>query len=446
VTVEITDRLIRAGMNGSEARRKQLLFDSAERTLPTGNTSNVLRWFVPGRIEVLGKHTDYAGGRSILCAAERGMCVVARERSDSIINVFDAIDGRSIEFEFSHDVEIPATGWAIYPMTVARRIARNFGSGLFGADIAIASDLPRSAGMSSSTALVIGIFAALSEINRLEKRREYQANIHNAEELAEYLGCVENGRSYRSLAGDKGVGTFGGSEDHTAILCCRPGALSQYSFCPVSAQRTIKFPADCIFVIASCGVEATKADSAREKYNCISLAARTILDISNSNLRENFPTLQAAATSSPDARERISAALALSANPEFSPQILMNRFSQFLLESEKIIPAAGDALDRGDLCTFGNLVDESQHAAEELLGNQIPETIGLARVARELGAHAASAFGAGFGGSVWAVVSRSDAGKFCESWKEKYLMRFDGPNVERSQFFVTAAGPGLLKL
>ena len=61
---------------------------------------------------------------------------------------------------------------------------------------------------------------------------------------------------------------------------------------------------------------------------------------------------------------------------------------------------------------FGKLVDESQVAAEELLGNQVPETISLAKHARALGAYAASAFGAGFGGSVWALVSRSEAEQF----------------------------------
>jgi galactokinase len=124
----------------------------------------------------------------------------------------------------------------------------------------------------------------------------------------------------------------------------------------------------------------------------------------------------------------------------------VDRFCQFVLESEKIIPAAGDALERGDLRAFGALVDESQNAAEIGLGNQIPETIELARMARELGAVAASSFGAGFGGSVWAMVSQADAEEFCEQWKEKYFARFSGADMERSEFFVTAPGPGLLKL
>jgi galactokinase len=447
VSAEITDRLISAGMSAAEAHRKQLLFDAAERALPNANTSSICRWFVPGRIEVLGKHTDYAGGRSILCAAERGMCVVGRERSDSAINIFDAADGRSLNIELFADISIPARGWAIYPMSVARRIASNFHSAeLRGADIALASDLPRSSGMSSSSVLVIAIFVALCEVNGLERRPEYQSNIHNAEELAEYLGCFENGQSFGSLAGDKGVGTFGGSEDHTAIICCRAGMLSQYSFRPVRAERTIKFPGDCTFVIAGSGVEASKTDSARAQYNRISRAAHAVLDVWRTKSGENLRTLNAAAIRSEDLRQQISIALLLSANPDFSPTILLDRFSQFVLESETIIPAASEALERGDLRAFGTLVDQSQQAAEEWLGNQIPETIELARSARELGAHAASSFGAGFGGSVWAMVASAEAEQFCERWKEKYRTQFEGADAERSQFFTTAPGPGILKL
>lgn len=431
-------------MSPDEARRKQTLFDSAERVLPAGNSAPIARWFVPGRIEVLGKHTDYAGERSILCAAERGMCVVARARPDSTIHIHDAVDGRSVEFEFSPDIEIPSDGWTVYPLTVARRIARNFGGELRGADIALASDLPRSAGMSSSSVLVVAIFFALCEINSLAARTEYHANIHTMEQLAEYLGCVENGQSFGSLAGDKGVGTFGGSEDHTAILCCRSGMLSQYSFCPVRPERTITFPTECTFVIGTSGIQASKTGSARDQYNRVSRAATAALAAWQRESSSSDRTLRDAVVRQDWAKIR--AALSRSTDSEFSPQNLLDRFNQLVLESEEITPAAGDALERGDLRTFGGLVDQSQFAAERWLGNQIPETIELARSARKLGAHAASAFGAGFGGSVWAMISRGDAEQFCGRWKESYAIKFSGPAAERSEFFVTAPGPGLLRL
>ena len=66
---------------------------------------------------------------------------------------------------------------------------------------------------------------------------------------------------------------------------------------------------------------------------------------------------------------------------------------------------------------MGTLVDRSMSLATTALGNQVPETIFLARRAREIGAAAASAFGAGFGGAVWAMVRASDADGFIARWR-----------------------------
>jgi len=90
-------------------------------------------------------------------------------------------------------------------------------------------------------------------------------------------------------------------------------------------------------------------------------------------------------------------------------------------------------------------VDRSQEAAETLLGNQVPETIHLAASARAAGAAAASAFGAGFGGSVWALVELARGGQFLAAWAEDYRRRF--PREARSAaFFLTAAGPAAFRV
>ena len=77
--------------------------------------------------------------------------------------------------------------------------------------------------------------------------------------------------------------------------------------------------------------------------------------------------------------------------------------------------------------------------ATTALGNQVPETIFLARRARELGAVAASAFGAGFGGAVWAMMRASDADAFVARWRSSYLASF--PRREPgAQWLVTRPG------
>ncbi|MGH9400041.1 MAG: galactokinase family protein [Thermoanaerobaculia bacterium] len=429
--------LAEAGLSEPEAARKGALFA----TLPAAET----RLFVPGRIEILGKHTDYAGGRSLLCAVERGFCVAASPREGRLVRLRDVRRGLEAEVRLEAGRAAPENGWVLYAATVARRLAQNFPGPLCGADIAFASDLPRSSGLSSSSALVVAIFSALSNVNRLEDRPEYRANIHGLEDLGGYLGCLENGRTFRGLPGDRGVGTFGGSEDHTAILCCRRGELAQYAFCPVRHERSIPMPAGFTFAVASSGVSADKAGSARDKYNRLSLSAAAILDLWRRKTGRDDDTLLAAATSYSGAPDEILRLLNGAPYPSFDPSFLAGRFTQFIEETTRIIPEAGDALARGDLYAAGMLVERSQELAERLLGNQIPETIFLAREARRLGAAAASAFGAGFGGSVWALVAEADAGAFCERWSAGYASRFP-ITVPEAEFFATRPGPSLLRL
>jgi len=444
VSSPVAVRLIAAGMSEAEAEKKAELFTKLEQQLSPKGGTELMRWFVPGRIEVLGKHTDYAGGRSLLCTAERGFCVAAAGSNDSQIRITDVVRGETFQFTVSPELSLPASSWRLYAAVVARRLARNFPGAVRGADIALASDLPSAAGMSSSSALVVAIYAVLSTVNRIDEREEYRADIESPEDLAGYLGCVENGQTFKSLIGDAGVGTFGGSEDHTAILCSEAGRLKQYSFCPVRLERTVEFPGDCVFVVGVSGVVADKTGSAKARYNRASQGVRSILEIWRPVSGSNASTLAEAATISLDAPDQIRAAVRKHAGGADS-RWLLDRFEQFWKESEVIIPHAGDALNRHDLPAFGERVAESQAGAEALLGNQVPETVWLVREARALGADAASAFGAGFGGSVWALVSRSRADEFVQNWREAYLTsRFHAATA--SQFFVTAPGPPMVRL
>ena len=97
---------------------------------------------VTGRIEFLGKHTDYAGGRSLLCTVDRGFAIIASPRTDRRIRVVDSMLGPPITFALDPNLRVTLGHWSNYAMTVARRVARNFSGELIGADIAFASDLP----------------------------------------------------------------------------------------------------------------------------------------------------------------------------------------------------------------------------------------------------------------------------------------------------------------
>ncbi|MEO7102522.1 MAG: galactokinase family protein [Gemmatimonadaceae bacterium] len=447
-------------MSETEAQKKAARFAKLSKLLTGFEASdnkdeqNIHAFWVPGRIEVLGKHTDYGGGRSLLCAVERGICVVAaaqtdqsfpsRRESPTLVRVTDAGSGTSCEFELRSDIA-PAPGhWSNYPITVARRIALNFSGPMRGANIIFESDLPHAAGVSSSSALVVSIFLALSAVNDLPSRPEYRENIVSPEDLGGYLGCVENGLDFKALHGNVGVGTFGGSEDQTAILCSRPNTLVQYSFCPVKFERAIQLPAGCCFVIASSGVTAAKTGAALERYNRVSRRLTAGLEAWRTATGRGDVSMGAAIASSPDARDLIREILSAVSDAGYSPQSLVERFDQFVAESNEIIPAAGDALERGELDEFGRLVALSQRGAERALENQIPETLLLVAQATGLGAIATSAFGAGFGGSVWALINSSPE-DFRDQWKTQYTAAFPG-RASQAEFFVTRAGPAALQL
>ena len=447
---ELATQLFTTGLSREACQSKAALLVRAASALSvTGEAHSgrpPLGFFVPGRIEVLGKHTDYAGGRTMVAAVERGFCVAALPRDDRQMIVIDAASGETIVFAADPDLE-PQTGkWSNYPMTVVRRVARNFPGAVRGADIAFVSDLPPGSGMGSSSALIAGVFLALAEVNHLAARDEYWHNIGSKTDLAGYLGTIENGQSFGTLEGDCGVGTFGGSEDHTAILCAEPNHVSQYAFCPVEFEKMIPMPPGYLFIVAASGVAAEKTGAAaREKYNTASRLASTLAELWRCETGRDDQHLGAALGSSPDAAERLKAIVKATTDGQSTAGTLLARLEHFMLESGEIIPAAGDALARGDLRVFGRLVDDSQRAAEQLLGSQTPETTFLAASARRLGAAAASAFGGGFGGSVWALVETPRADDFPSAWSDEYSENFP-QHTERASFFATGAGPAAFRV
>ena len=354
------------------------------------------RWFVPGRLEFLGKHTDYAGGPSLLCAVERGFTFTAAARPDGRVIVRNERTGERA------DGVVRQGHWSSYVFNVARQLRGR------GADISFSSDLPSAAGLSSSSALTVGTYLCLTGTT-------------GGEELAEHLGAVETG-----------VGTHGGSEDHVAILCARPNALVQYRFAPIHFERAIPLPSSLVFVIAGSGVVAEKTGNALESYNRAAQRAAAALELWRTHSGSNAPTLAAALA------DHLNANNALMRTLLVKDRDLAKRVTQFFVESQ-LVRAAGDAILRSDWNRLGILVDTSQQNAEELLRNQVPETIYLAREARELGAIAASAFGAGFGGSVYALVRSGEGESFMARWRERYLARFPA-RAAAAEFFVTRAG------
>lgn len=401
-------------------------------------------WIVPGRIEVLGKHVDYAGGRSLLCTVERGIVIVARRRDDRQVVLRDARRREVISLSLDASARGPVP-WSIYPRTVVNRLARNFGAAMGGADFALASNLPSAAGVSSSSALTVGLTLAFAALWDLPSQALWRQALPDRPALAGYVGAIENGMDYGVLSGERGVGTMGGAQDQTAILCSERGHLEQFSWAPVRFERSVPWPDTHAFVIGVSGVVAAKTGAAKERYNRAARTAHHLVHAWNATggapartLREAF---LAAAGDAPldEVPASLVRAAESAADAEFTAAHLVGRLGQFFDETFVLVPQAAEALARGDLAEFGRLVDKSQAGAERALENQIAETVHLQRYARELGATAASAFGAGFGGAVWAMIPKSESERFATRWRDKYV-RVHHSASHRAQFFTTSPG------
>ncbi len=401
-------------------------------------------FFVPGRIEVLGKHTDYAGGRSLVAATEQGIWMAASPRADRRVGMSDLRARATARFSVDGAGGPLERDWTLYPRTVARRMVENLDDGLSGAEIVFESNLPMAAGLGSSSALVVATYMALAACNRLQEHPRVIKELHSRELLAAYLGAVEAGRDFAALQGQGcGVGTEGGNQDHTAILCCGRGEVRQYSYLPTRLERVSRLPERLRFAVAVSGVVAEKTGKAQDDYNRASRLARELTEIWIRRTGRESLSLGAVLASSPGAAARFEELLIDDDTPY--KDALLERLRHFATESEEIVPGAARALESGDLGAFGEWVDRSQALATRLLHNQIDETVWLAAAARELGAVAASAFGAGYGGSVWALVTEENQAGFLDRWSAGYARRFPA-RMAASEFIWTGAGGAAVEL
>lgn len=400
--------------------------------------------YVPGRVELLGKHTDYAGGSSLTFATSRAFRALAvpdsgpGDRFGLSMTGLDAADRVFVAWDEPDEVPADEPAWGVYPRTVVRRLVRHFGTPATGVHVVFDSDLPQAAGMSSSSALLTTAALAALCITEMSVSPAFQAAVTSREELAEFLGAVEAGGEFAGLGGDTGVGTRGGAQDHTAILCGEAGRITLASYLPARVLERIDFPEDMSFVVCHSGVDAHKTGDALDDYNRLSeLAARVGEAWARASEDVRGHSDQAVSVTT-HRRDTLAATIAdpaldesrvidvidsIARDPDDRRQ-LWHRFAQFHDECTIVLPAAVEALREGDWVAFSEATATSQWMAEDWLENQVEQTAYLVRSARAFDAPAASAFGAGFGGAVWALVPSATAERFATRWCANYRREY----------------------
>ena len=403
-------------------------------------------WRVPGRVEVLGKHTDYAGGSVLVGAVDRAITARARRVEGSPGSLTATTDGGDpVTLRAGVATGLEPGHWGRYLHTVLDRLTLNFGKGA-AAHLSISSDLPPASGMSSSSALVCATALALASLNGWDEDPRWIKAMPDRLSLAGYLAAVEGGRAWRDLPGTSGVGTRGGSEDHTGMLCGAQDRLLLAEFDPMRVERTISFPSQWALVVGVSGVLAHKTGAALEDYNRGPSTVQTVLARWNETTGRADASLAGAvrhlvgdATGEQAAGDPALKDLLRLCDPGYERQ----RIEQFLIESLVLVPEGARLIAAADP-GVGEVLERSQELADRGLCNQVPQTRLMVSLAREAGAIGASSFGAGWGGSVYALVRADEAEGFAAQWLRAYQDREQG--AEQAAVIVTRPGPGACRL
>ena len=403
-------------------------------------------WRVPGRVEVLGKHTDYAGGSVLVGAVDRAITARARRVEGSPGSLTATTEGGDpVTLRAGVAPGLEPGHWGRYHHTVLDRLTLNFGKGA-AAHLSISSDLPPASGMSSSSALVCATALALASLNGWDEDPRWIKAMPDRLSLAGYLAAVEGGRAWRDLPGTSGVGTRGGSEDHTGMLCGTRDRLLLAEFDPMRVERTISFPSQWALVVGVSVVLVHKTGAALEDYNRGPSTVQTVLARWNETTGRADASLAGAvrhlvgdATGEQAAGDPALKDLLRLCDPGYERQ----RIEQFLIESLVLVPEGARLIAAADP-GVGEALERSQELADRGLCNQVPQTRLMVSLAREAGAIGASSFGAGWGGSVYALVRADEAEGFAAQWLRAYRDREQG--AEQAAVIVTRPGPGACRL
>jgi len=397
---------------------------------------------VPNRVELLGKHTDYQGGETLLLTGSKNFFALAAPCDDGIshfVNADRELGDTVLKMNLQGPEMMSEGVGSNYTYRVAERLNRNLCEAGFpslgNVKAVFFGDIPIGGGTSGSSAKVITDFLTFAASHDLIDAASFtdliQANGEKAGleldqkgldnyrlALSMYIAHYENGLDFGELKGDRGVGTFGGSEDHTAIVLGEKNRLLFCQYCPTKLITKVGVPEGYTVVVAYSGKKAEKTKDAMAKYNRLSgdayQAVQALNRVNGTDyklLRDFYPELSL--------KERTDAAM----DQLKGDDSLYRRAYQFFREREIIFQAV-ECLKESRMETYGSLINESHDLSREYLKNIADEVDCLQGIANEIGALGATGFGGGFGGSCYAIVQESKVDVFKEKWSEKYHEKY----------------------
>ena len=320
-------------------------------------------WSAPGRVNLIGEHTDYNGGFALPFALPQRTTVTATRREDRTVVARSVGQEEPVEFEVPGSAGA-VTGWGAYVAGVAWALAEA-GIEVPGAELAIESDVPLGAGLSSSHSLECSVGLALTGLAGVDIDRT---------ELARIVQRAEN----------EYAGSPTGLLDQMAILHSREHHLSFFDARALTVEPVACDPGadglELLVIDSNAPHELVDGAYAARRTACEAAAARLGVE----TLREV---------------DDVDAALeALADDPE-----TQRRARHVLTENQRVLDAV--ALVRaGRLPEIGTLLTQSHVSMRDDFENSVPTVDLIVEKAVEAGALGARMTGGGFGGSVIALV------------------------------------------
>lgn len=335
--------------------------------------------YAPGRVELLGNHTDYNDGLVLAAAIDRGTTISGRALDNSAIVLHSTTLGRTARASANSIARDADEPWANYPLGVARAlISRGFA--IRGFEAEITSDLPAGSGLSSSAALEVAtayFLAALFHFN-LEPRDAAQL-------------CREAENDFVGVASgmlDQITSVFGRA-DHVVYLDCRSGEI-----------RAIGLGAGLALVIADSGAKHSLLQSQYNQRRAECAAAADALGVRS--LRD------------------VSSAQVAASNIE---DVLRRRALHITGENERVERAAGLLASRRG-AEIGELMNASHESSRVNFENSTAELDMLASIARSLpGVLGSRLTGGGFGGSTVTLVHADRAAAVAMELSQEFRSR-----------------------
>ena len=368
------------------------------------------RYFSPGRVNLIGEHTDYNGGHVFPCAISLGTYALVRDRADAVTRVYsmNLADKGVIAFSMSGLAYDAAKDWANYFMGVVSVFEKAGYKAPHGFDIVINGTLPGGAGLSSSASLEVLMSVILNEafsfgLPMLEMVKLSQ----QAENKFVGVNC--------GIMDQFAVGM--GKADCAMLLDCN---TLDYRYSKIVLK-------DASIVITNTNKPHSLASSA---YN----VRRAQCEHALNELREVRPELKALGELSNEAFEKIAGHIA--------EQLERQRAHHAVFEINRTLEAVA-ALERDDVTRFGKLMNESHFSLRDDYDVTGRELDTLAEIAWSLpGVIGSRMTGAGFGGSTVSLL-KNDA---IETFRERVSAVYTERIGYAPSFYVASISEGTHRL